>query len=132
MPFLRPLPRWLLGASLLLTFDLAGRLLVAALSLPIPGPVLGMLLLLLAMMLYGRVPSGLGLVGEQILRVLVLIFLPATVGIYYLRDLSGGDWFALIAAMVVGTLISIALTGLLLNYLIRRSGRGGGSADHGQ
>ncbi|WP_406828627.1 CidA/LrgA family protein [Microbulbifer sp. ARAS458-1] len=132
MSFLRALPHWLLGAGLLLAFDLAGRVLVATLSLPIPGPVLGMLLLLIAMMLYGRVPRGLGLVGEQILRLLVLIFLPATVGIYFLRDLSGGDWIALIVAMVVGTLISIALTALLLNHLIRRSGRDGEGGNDGE
>ncbi|WP_051687269.1 CidA/LrgA family protein [Microbulbifer sp. HZ11] len=132
MSFLRALPRWLLGAGLLLAFDLTGRVLVAALSLPLPGPVLGMLLLLIAMMLYGRVPRGLGLVGEQILRLLVLIFLPATVGIYFLRDLSGGDWIALIVAMVVGTLISIALTALLLNHLIRRSGRDGEGGNDGE
>ncbi|AQQ69156.1 hypothetical protein Mag101_17100 [Microbulbifer agarilyticus] len=121
---------WLLGAGLLLTFDFAGRALAASLSLSVPGPVLGMLLLLLALMLYGRVPYGLGMVAEQILRLLVLIFLPATVGIYFLRDLSGGDWFALIAAMVIGTLISLTLTALLLNHLIQRRTRRRGK--HGQ
>ncbi|WP_160151995.1 CidA/LrgA family protein [Microbulbifer sp. ALW1] len=112
---------WISGAVLLLAFDLLGRTLVGSLSLPVPGPVLGMLLLLLALMLYGRVPRGLALVGEQILRLLVLIFLPATVGIYFLRDLAGGDWLALIAAMIIGTLISLTLTALLLARLIRRS-----------
>lgn len=122
MALLRNLPRWLLGAGLLLAFDLAGRTLVAALALPVPGPVVGMLLLLLALMLYGRVPRGLAEVAEQILRLLVLIFLPATVGIYFLRDLSSGDWVALLAAMVIGTLISFTLTALLLNHLIQRAG----------
>lgn len=115
-------PRWLLGAVLLLAFDLAGRTLVAALALPIPGPVAGMLLLLFALMLYGGVPRGLAEVAEQTLRLLVLIFLPATVGIYFLRDLSGGDWVALVTAMVIGTLISFTLTALLLNRLIQRAG----------
>ncbi|WP_295802850.1 CidA/LrgA family protein [uncultured Microbulbifer sp.] len=121
MALLRKAPRWLLGAGLLLAFDLAGRSLVAAFALPVPGPVLGMLLLLLALMLYGRVPRGLAEVAEQVLRLLVLIFLPATVGIYFLRDLSGGDWLALITAMVIGTLVSFTLTALLLNRLIQRA-----------
>ena len=112
---------WITGSAQLLVFDLLGRALVGSFSLPIPGPVLGMLLMLLALMVYGRVPRGLALVGEQILRLLVLIFLPATVGIYFLRDLSSGDWRALIAAMVIGTLVSLALTALLLARLIRRS-----------
>nr|WP_277987217.1 CidA/LrgA family protein [Microbulbifer salipaludis] len=114
--------RWLVGAGLLLAFDLAGRSLSAAFALPVPGPVLGMLLLLLSLMLYGGVPRGLAEVAGQLLRFLVLILLPATVGIYFLRDLSGGDWVALVIAMVVGTLISFTLTGILLNRLIRRVG----------
>ncbi|WP_066960114.1 CidA/LrgA family protein [Microbulbifer sp. Q7] len=114
--------RWLLGAGLLLAFDLAGRGLTAVFALPVPGPVLGMLLLLLCLMLYGGVPRGLAEVAGQMLRFLVLILLPATVGIYFLRDLSGVDWVALVVAMVVGTLISFTLTALLLNSLIGRIG----------
>lgn len=115
---------------MLLGFDLAGRSLSAALSLPVPGPVLGMLLLLLALMLYGRVPSGLAEVSGLILRLLVLIFLPACVGVFFVRDLSAGDWLALVAAMVIGTLISFAVTALLLNRLILRAQRQ--ASPHGQ
>lgn len=120
MPHLGTLSRWLLGAALLLAFDLAGRSLAAVFALPLPGPVLGMLLLLLALMLYGRVPTGLAEVSEQLLRLLVLIFLPASVGVYFVRDLSGGDWFALVAAVVFGTLISFVVTATLLHRLITR------------
>lgn len=121
MPLLKTTAGWIAGAILLLAFDLLGRSLVTAFALPVPGPVLGMLLLLLALIVYGRVPSGLAQVSEQILRYLVLIFLPAAVGIYFLRDLSGHDWLALTVAMIIGTLISLALTALLLNWLIRRA-----------
>ncbi|TLM79059.1 CidA/LrgA family protein [Microbulbifer harenosus] len=131
MARLKKFLHWLLGAALLLVFDLAGRSLGAALSLPVPGPVLGMLLLMLALMLYGRVPTGLATVSEQILRLLVLIFLPASVGVYFVRDLSGGDWLALVAAMVLGTLISFALTAALLNRLIaHRTAHGAGDGQH--
>ncbi|HEY8568482.1 CidA/LrgA family protein [Microbulbifer sp.] len=123
MPQIKNVCHWLLGAALLLLFDVAGRSLTATFALPIPGSVLGMLLLLLALMLFGRVPSGLAIVSEQILRLLVLIFLPASVGIYFVRDLSNGDWLALVAAMVIGTLISFALTALMLQRLLL--GRGG-------
>ncbi|WP_158681595.1 CidA/LrgA family protein [Microbulbifer pacificus] len=123
MALLKQLPRWVLGAALLVAFDLAGRSLSATFALPVPGPVLGMILLLLALMLYGRVPTGLARVSERILRLLVLIFLPASVGVFFVRDLSGGDWFALIVAMVIGTLISFAVTALLLQRLIQPTQR---------
>ena len=56
-----------------------------------------------------RVPRGLALVSGQLLRLLALLFLPAAVGVYFLRDLSAGDWLALLAACVLGTLLSLVL-----------------------
>jgi holin-like protein len=111
--------QWLAGAALLLACELSGRAIANLISLPIPGSVIGMLLLLLALMIYGRVPRGLGRVSEQLLRYLVLIFLPAAAGVFFLRGIAPGDWLALAAAMIFGTLISLTLSALLLNRLIR-------------
>lgn len=129
MPAVKVAAHCLGGAALLITFELLGRALAAQLPFPVPGSVLGMLLLLLGLMVYGGVPRGLALVSEQLLRLLVLIFLPAAVGIYFLRDLSGRDWFALFAAMVVGTLVSLILSALLLNTLLKRVHRKAGGSD---
>ncbi|WP_078083034.1 CidA/LrgA family protein [Microbulbifer mangrovi] len=128
MSRLKAFPRWLMGAGLLLGFDLTGRSLSAAFALPVPGPVLGMLLLLLTLILYGRIPRGLAEVAVQILRLLVLILLPATVGIYFLQQLSIRDWLTLAIAMLVGTLISFTLTALLLQRLLRRAAARRGEA----
>ncbi|SHF27593.1 LrgA family protein [Microbulbifer donghaiensis] len=85
-----------------------------------------MLLLLLGLMIYGGVPRGLARVSEQLLRLLALLFLPAAVGVFYLRDLSLQDWLALLAATVVGTLLSLTLCALLLaKFLKRADGEGG-------
>ncbi|WP_428819540.1 CidA/LrgA family protein [Microbulbifer sp. MCCC 1A16149] len=121
MSLLKAFPRWLMGAGLLLGFDLAGRSLSTAFSLPVPGPVVGMLLLLLALVIYGRIPRGLAEVAVLILRMLVLILLPATVGIYFLQELAIRDWLTLAIAMLVGTLISFTLTALLLQRLLQRA-----------
>lgn len=120
MPALKAAAHWLGGAAILVICELLGRGIAALLPIAVPGSVIGMLLLLLGLMIYGRVPRGLAVVSEQLLRILVLIFLPAAVGIYFLRDLSGGDWLALFTAMVLGTLITLTLTALLLNALISR------------
>lgn len=118
---LRSAAQWLGGAALLLLCELIGRALVSQFSLPIPGSVVGMVLLLGGLLIYGEVPTGLAQVSEFLLRSLVLIFLPASVGIYFLRDLSPRDWVVLMTAMIIGTLISLTLTALLLNRLIRRN-----------
>ncbi|SEA15676.1 CidA/LrgA family protein [Microbulbifer marinus] len=122
---LRDVAHWLAGAAILLGCERLGRTISEALALPVPGSVLGMLLLLLALMVYGRVPRGLAQVSEQLLRLLALLFLPAAVGVFYLRDLSAQDWLGLLAATVVGTLVSLTLCALLLARLLKRADREG-------
>lgn len=116
---------WIVGAATLLGCAQVGRLISQTFSLPVPGSVVGMLLLLLGMMLYGGVPRGVALVSEQLLRLLALLFLPAAVGLFYVRDLAPTDWLALLAATVAGTLLSLLLCALLLKKLLgaARDGR---------
>ncbi|WP_237067849.1 CidA/LrgA family protein [Microbulbifer guangxiensis] len=116
--------QWLAGALILLLCERLGGALSQWLSLPIPGAVLGMLLLLFGLMAYGSVPRGLAEVSGLLLRSLALLFLPAAVGVYFLRDLSAADWLALLGATIVGTLLSFLLTALLLrNLLDKKPGR---------
>lgn len=122
MDSLRQIAHWLGGAAILLGCEFAGRKISAAFSLPVPGSVLGMLLLLLGLMIYGGVPRGLARVSEQLLRLLALLFLPAAVGVFYLRDLSAADWLGLLAATVFGTLLSLLLCALLLKKLLGKNG----------
>ncbi|MDP5210135.1 CidA/LrgA family protein [Microbulbifer sp. 2205BS26-8] len=91
------------------------------LSLPVPGAVVGLLLLLCGLMLYGRVPRGLARISTQLLYLLPLLLLPAAVGVFFLRDLTISDWFALCTAIVFGTLISLTLSALLLRKLLHQS-----------
>lgn len=114
---------WLSGAAILAACSLAGRLLSERLALPVPGSVVGMLLLLAGLLLYGGVPRGLALVSSQLLRLLALLFLPAAVGVFFLRDLDAGDWLALLAATTIGTLLSFTLCALLLKKLLSNAER---------
>jgi len=124
--FISDCAHWLAGAAVLAGCNLLGQRISDALSLPIPGAVMGMLLLLIALLLYGGVPRGVARVSAQLLRLLALLFLPAAVGMYFVRDLTPRDWLALLAATTVGTLISLTLCALLLKKLLRDTGK-----DHG-
>jgi holin-like protein len=113
--------QWLAGAALLLFCERLGNWISNALTLPVPGSVIGMLLLLAGLIGCGRVPRGLTQVSEQLLRYLALLFLPAAVGVFYLQDLSTHDWLALAAATIFGTLLSLILCALLLQKLLQRA-----------
>lgn len=108
------------GFALLLVFQLIGEFLSRVLHLPIPGPVIGMILLFTALVLHGRVPKGLRLAGEGLLAYLALLFVPAGVGLMAHMHLIGQDWLAILTGLLVSTVLTLAATGWVLQLLQRR------------
>lgn len=90
-------------------------------SLPIPGSIIGMLLLLLALttkMLPVRfIETG----SMFILKHLPLLFLPVTVGILQFLDLFSGDGILLIFITLISTIMVMVASGFLGQTLIKRS-----------
>jgi holin-like protein len=111
--------------ALLLAYQLAGEVIVLALGLPVPGPVVGMVLLLLTLLLRGG-PSA-SLVGTTggLLNHLSLLFVPAGVGVMLHWERLASQGIALLVALVVSTLITLAACALTMQALMR--GRGGRS-----
>lgn len=97
--------------------QLAGELMVQALGLPLPGPVAGMILLLLGLFVRGRIPDELAAVGDFLLGNLSLLFIPAGVGVMLHLRLLGRDWLPLTAALLVSTVITIVVTALVMRRL---------------
>ena len=69
------------GLLVLLLFQGAGEVLARALSLPVPGPVVGLSLLLVALLLRGRVDPDVEGVASVFCTHLGLLFVPAAVGV---------------------------------------------------
>jgi holin-like protein len=103
--------------------QLCGEVLVRALSLPVPGPVLGTVLLFLALLLRGgEEPRSLGATADALLGNLGLLFVPAGVGVVLYLPVLARDWAPISLAIVVGTLAAVAATGRLAQALLRRLG----------
>ena len=100
--------------------QLAGELIVVGLGLPMPGPVIGMILLFAGLVIRGGIPEGLTRVGDAFLSNLSLLFIPAGVGVVLHMGLIAREAQALGAALFGSTLIAIAVTGLLMHLLTRR------------
>ncbi|PDV96577.1 CidA/LrgA family protein [Candidatus Chloroploca asiatica] len=111
----------------LLVFQLLGEVLVRAIGVPIPGPVVGMLLLFGALKLRGRVPDTLHKVSEALLNNLSLLFVPAGVGVMVHLNLLRTGWWQLLVTVIVSTLITLVVTALTMQGLVRvqRRARGG-------
>ena len=102
----------LAGLTALLLCQLAGELVVRALDLPVPGPVVGMLILLAAFTIRDR-PAGVDVVADRMLANLSLLFVPAGVGVMQYLDLIADQWAAIAVALLGSTLITVAVTAAL-------------------
>lgn len=111
------------AVTALLTCQLAGEIAARALRLPVPGPVVGMVILFLLLLLRRRpAPEALGRMADGLLGNLGLLFVPAGVGVVLHLPLLARDWAPLTLAILAGTLAAIAATGRLAQFLLRRRG----------
>ncbi len=113
----------------ILLCQLAGETISAASGLPLPGPVIGMVILFAVLVIRKGVPKDVGAVGEALLGNLSLLFVPAGVGIMKHAARLEDEAAAVVAALVGSTLVTIAVTALVMNRLgpgriERRSGTG--------
>ena len=114
-------PKFLTGVTWLLIFQLIGEALNKALQLPVPGPVLGLILLLFALRILPPLRLQIGQSADAILAHLSLLFIPAGVGvILYFRELLANGW-ALVAVLLISTWVGLAVTALVAQALIKRS-----------
>jgi holin-like protein len=104
------------GLAVLLILQLAGEALAHALAWPIPGPVVGMALLLAAL----GVPalrSPVQAAAEGLLQHLSLLFIPVGVGVITHLDLMSHHGLQLVAVIVLSTVVGLAVTALVLQWL---------------
>jgi holin-like protein len=98
--------------------QLAGDLLTATLALPVPGPVCGMVIMLCGLLIHGAIPDELAAVSTALLDNLILLFIPAGVGVMLHAPLIGRDWLPISLALVVSTGLTIAVTALVMSRLM--------------
>lgn len=107
----------------LLGFQLAGELIVRLTGIPVPGPVLGMVLLAAFFALSGGVPEELRKAASVILQHLSLLFIPAGVGLMLHAARIGAEWLAIGAAFLGSTVLSLVVTVLVFRAFARSDDR---------
>ena len=100
--------------TVILLCQLAGETISAASGLPLPGPVIGMVILFLVLTVRKGVPKDIGAVGDALLANLSLLFVPAGVGIMQHAARLEDEALAVIVALVGSTLVTIAATALVM------------------
>jgi holin-like protein len=121
--------------SLILLCQLAGEIIVRGLRLPMPGPVIGLLLLLLILLARDRFAflargplQGDGVEGASrgLLAHLSLLFIPAGVGVVQKLDLLAEHGIAIIGILAVSVVVTLLVTVATFLVASRLMARGQG------
>jgi holin-like protein len=110
----------LAAITVLLVYQLVGEVIVQAVGLPVPGPVVGMLLLFLSLALRGGAPGWLQGTAQTLLSHLSLLFVPAGVGVMLHFHRLAAEWLPIGVALVASTVITIGVTALVMRTLQAR------------
>lgn len=109
--------------AILLVFQLFGEILAIALALPVPGPVIGMALLFLTLCLRGGLPESLRGTAQNLLQHLSLLFIPAGTGVMLHVQRLSDEWQAIVAALLVSTVLGLLTTAAVMHWLIRHGSK---------
>ncbi|MDI1239937.1 MAG: CidA/LrgA family protein [Polaromonas sp.] len=107
------------GLAWLLLLQSIGELLSRGLSLPFPGPVIGMMLLLVALR-WPLVREPVAACADFLLAHLSLLFVPVGVGVMTHLSLVSQYGGRMLLVIVLSTLIGLVVTVLTLHLLWRK------------
>jgi holin-like protein len=112
--------------------QLIGEVLRRALHLPLPGPVIGMLLLATVLAVSGNDPdddveetSQLAQTANALIANMGLLFVPAGVGVIVEFGVLRQNWLPILAGLLLSTILGLVVTGLVMHHVSRvvESGR---------
>jgi len=121
------------AVTLFLVCQLAGETLVQSLGVALPhfafpGPVAGMAILFGWLSIRRRIDPAVDAASNGILRNLSLLFVPAAVGIVQYGDVIAEFGLALIAALILSTVLTLIVTVYAFVWAAGRTGAGGRDA----
>jgi holin-like protein len=109
----------LAALTLLMLCQLIGEVLAHWLALPVPGPVIGMLLLFFILLLRQGPDEELRSTSQNLLQHLSLLFVPAGTGIVLHLARVGDEWLALLLSLLVSTVLTLLVTAWVMQLCQR-------------
>jgi holin-like protein len=109
-------------------FQLIGEFIQKFTDISIPGPVIGLILLLIVLLIRGKffikshiIENNLVDFSERFLAYLPLLFIPVGVGVVMHLSLLEENLISVISIIILGTLLTLALTGFIMEKLLKEN-----------
>jgi holin-like protein len=108
------------GIFVLLLCLFLGEGLVKVVGILIPGPVIGMLLLLLFLIVNKGSFEELDNVATTLLKYFALLFIPAAMGIITQKEVILNNLSTIIVSLFFGTLLAIGIAAKLFDFFVKK------------
>ncbi len=124
----------ILSFAILLLYQLIGNFIQDIFKLPIPGTVIGMVLLFFSLILTRRRfrhnhTNPFIHFSLKLLRILPILYVPAGVGIMQYFGIIGSQSIPIIGTLVISAIISMIFTAYFMSYLLKKYEIGGVNHD---
>ena len=104
------------GLIILLGFQGAGEIVSRLFSLPVPGPVIGLVLLLAFLIRRGKIDAPIDTVASALTKHLGLLFVPAAAGVVMYWPQLRTHFWAVSIALIVSVTATIAASAAILRF----------------
>ena len=104
------------GLIILLGFQGAGEIISRLCALPVPGPVIGLVLLLTFLITRGKIDAPIDTVATALTKHLGLLFVPAAVGVVMFWPQLKTHFGAISIALIVSAVATIAVSAAILRF----------------
>ena len=105
------------GFLILIFLLLVGNIIAEVSALPVPGSIIGMLILLGFLHWRRSIPEAVGQVSDGLIRYLGLLFVPAGAGVSAYWGLIADQWAMIIFASFGSTVLTLVFCALLYKRL---------------
>ena len=113
-------------------YQLLGEAIQKIFEINIPGPVIGLILLLLSFIFFSKkltwskkIIKEISVTSNQIISYLSLLFVPIGVGVVMHIDYLGDNLFKIFSIIIIGTLATLVFTAFVMEKIINSKKKNG-------
>jgi holin-like protein len=110
--------------SLLLLYQFIGEAFVRVFTLPVPGPVVGMIFLLATLLIHDRAIEDFKEGSAVLLQHLSLFFVPAGIGVIVHLGRIADEWLPILLSILISTFAGMAAAVWVFRIMAPRNGDG--------